>query len=854
MRFPQTPPRISPDGSSANYRNVYPNIDLKVYRNQQTFEYDWIVKPGANPATIDVAFTGTSNERIDPEGNLLLAASDGELRHAKPIAYQEIDGRRHPIQTAFHLLPNGHARYLLGPYDKTRTLIIDPSLTFASGIGGSGSSGVLLYTTFFADTASGVAVDGVGSIYIAGLTYSPDFPLVNQQALAFPTATCNPTAGCNCPPSFVAKLSPDGTKILYSTLLTSCSPSAPALAADYAGNVYVTGSIEGGSSFVQVGGGTVSPNATHAFVAKLDTNGILKSALTFGGSGADAATSIQLGVDGNLCLTGTTTSADFPVTAGAFRSSISSAQDLFLIKLNAALLAGNQTSPNALIYSTFLGPGTAPAVAVDLIGNAYVAASTTSTAWAPTAGVFQLQCWDATRTGCADAIVLKVNPAGSGLVYMTYLGGSQADTAGGIAVDGSGNAYITGITGSFDFPTTAGAYAPQFDYSLYSKTAFAVKLSPDASHLIFGTLLSSEPGLTGTAIAQDSSGNLWVGGVAAQPVLPVKNGIEQTLFNAICTQHTPDGSPTSTNYCAQAGYLAQLNPTGTSLTWATYLGGGAGPALNAIALDSSGNLLAAGFNIAVRNTAASPAKTNSAGVVKISPTGTSLSNVAVQIAAGFQAGLPEPGGIGTLYFTSAPSSQSSPVNILVDGVAAPLIPSPSGIYTLPNNAFQANFQVPVGLGQPQAHIVEVDFNGQSAFIVPQQTAPGIFTLPSGAGAIQHAADYSLVTIQNPVVRGETLMIYATGLGRVSNPVPTGIAATGPDPILPSYCNSVTTNAGTVLYAGLTPGIPGLYQVNVQVSNSLPPGTNYFYLQSDGCWFFHPPQTVYQSNAVGVYVP
>ena len=124
----------------------------------------------------------------------------------------------------------------------------------------------------------------------------------------------------------------------------------------------------------------------------------------------------------------------------------------------------------------------------------------------------------------------------------------------------------------------------------------------------------------------------------------------------------------------------------------------------------------------------------------------------------------------------------------------------------------------------------------------------------GAGAIQHAADYSLVTVQNPVKRGETLVIYATGLGTVATPVASGVGAAGADPV--RECNrGVLTNAGTVLYAGLTPGYPGLYQVNVQVSQDLASGTNYFYLQAPGCWFgIEPPPNVYQGNSVGVYVP
>jgi len=440
-------------------------------------------------------------------------------------------------------------------------LVIDPVLTFASGIGGNGIvNGYFGQPRFSSDFGSGLALDGKGNIYIAGLAYSPDFPLMNS----IPLTITFPVYCCSCPSSFVAKLSPDATTILYSTLLAACSSSAPALAVDAVGNVYVAGS---GGPFVQVGGGTVDATSSHAFVAKLDTNGVLKAALTFGGSGVDAANSIQFGSDGNLYVAGTTSSPDFPITVGALRSMIPGAQNLFLMKMDPSTLAGNQQTANSTLYSALLGPGNSPLVAADATGNAYVAASTTSTSWTPTAGVFQSQCWDASRTPCADAIALKVNSTGTTFVYMTYLGGSGTDTAGGLAVDASGNAYIVGTTNSFDFPATPASYPGE----ILTNVPFAVKLSADASHLVYGTLLSVSYGATATAVAVDGAGNMWIGGLAADNgaelfPTPLNSGFQRTLFNTICAYYTPSGEvPTSAGYCPQSGYLAELDPTGSKL-------------------------------------------------------------------------------------------------------------------------------------------------------------------------------------------------------------------------------------------------------------------------------------------------
>jgi uncharacterized protein (TIGR03437 family) len=863
MEFPATRPAICADGRNVKYPSVFPNIDLviyrspiyknPIYRNDAGFEYDWRVAPFANASQIEVSFSGARYERIGPDGDLILGLVDGEVRHGRPVAYQEVDGGRRTVAAAFEIAGDGRVRFRLGRYNHSRPLVIDPALSFVTGIGGSGISVGIFRPYFYGDLASGMALDGSGNIYIAGLTYSQDFPLVNSFSLSFSAAPVLADYA-SCAPSFVAKLSPDGKTILYSTLLTGCSLSPPSIALDTSGNAYVAGSVENANPFVQVGGGTTTPSTDDAFLAKLSANGALAAAIVFGGSGISAATSIALGPDGKLNVTGTTSSTDFPVTPGALAGALSSSQDVFLMKLDPTLLTGNQLSSNAVLYSTYLGQGSSPIVVADATGNAYVAASTTSTAWVATPGVFQSHCWDASREGCADVIVTKVNPSASQFIYTTYLGGSLTDTIGGLAIDGSGDAYLTGTTNSFDFPTTSQNYF-QGDAA---QTAFAVKLSPDASHLVYGTLLGTGQ-TTGAAIAVDSSGNTWVGGGTNDTTFPIQSGIQQTLFNAVCFSYFDPSSmvPDGEYYCPQAGYLAELNPSGTALTWATYLGDGS---VNSIVLDQSGDLFAAGGQLAMSSAAAAPSKNNSASVVKISLAGTSISNVFVDNAAGFQSGLPAAGGLASMFadipVTGTVSATELPLPIELAGVTVSVDGIPAPILAVANSAnsphTQVNFQVPFEIGAgDQAHIVEVQYAGQSAFVVPQEAGPGIFTLPSGAGVIQHASDYSLVTDQNPVKPGETLIIYASGLGAVTTPVPTGSAATQADPVTP--CNVPTISLGTVLYAGLTPGFPGLYQVNVQLPPYLSAGVTYVSLSTNACWAFPPPQNVATGNLIGLLI-
>ena len=366
---------------------------------------------------------------------------------------------------------------------------------------------------------------------------------------------------------------------------------------------------------------------------------------------------------------------------------------------------------------------------------------------------------------------------------------------------------------------------------------------------------------------------------AALPSAPLQLAIQPGLFNVLCGNYTPSGSsPSSESYCPRAGYLAEMNPGGTSLLYATYLGGGnvsanyvgttpPPPAVNSILTDAAGNITVAGSQLDMRGTAASPSATNSASVVRLAAGAFGLSYGTIESAAGFGGGLPVPGGLAALYVQgpALPATSVAPglplptqlagFTILVDGVPSPIVAAAP----LRNGVVQVNFQVPyeipggsAGSG-PRPHIVEVQYAGQSIFLTPPQAGPGIFTLPDGSGAIQHASDYSLVTVANPVRRGETLVIYATGLGPVLTPVASGTGAAAADPVAQG-CNHIGTNAGTILYAGLTPGFPGLYQVNVQVSQYLPPGVNYFYLDDTACWLFAPPPGSYQGNSVGVYVP
>ena len=840
-----------PNYERARYRSVFPGVDLVVYGKSQQVEYDWIVAPGANPASIRFSFTGASHVRVDEAGDLVLDTPAGEVRHRRPDIYQQT----RQIDGAF-VLSRGEVRFRVGAYDKRLPLIIDPKLIFAAGFGGAGIPWDFPQAHYtLSDTGTGIAVDKSGNIYITGTTFSANFPQVNSKASG-PTVTCS--VNCVYRSVFVSKLSPDGSTLLYSTYIAAPtgqtpvpeigSPLSGGIALNPAtGSVYITGGTDGEN--FPLSGTATTAGGMDAFVVELDSNGSLVASTLIGGNADDAGSSIALGADGGLYLAGATQSSNFPTTAGAYQTApVGSGQNIFLAKLDPSKLTA--------IYSTYLGIGDSAIVAPDSAGNAWVAASTTYAAWPTSLGAAQPQC---AGSPCADVILLRMNPAGSQLAYATYFGGSAAETIGGLAIDASGNAYISGATQSTDVPTTIGAFQPQWNYIQYqsNSAAFVAKFS-SAAKLVYATYLAGSYYDHALGIAVDSEGDAYVAGGSSSSDFPTVGPLQATLYNYVCPVYTVSGTtPYSQAYCASAGFLSVLNPSGSGLLWSTYLGSGAAWA---VTLDASGNVFATGVNLDIAPSPIAPSTTASVGVLKIAPQGAGLQFSANSIvnAASFHPGLPSPGGLASLFVTGLNvtgvqtasvyplPTELAGVTILVQGVPAPILAvagAADGSYQ------QINFQVPFQPNTP--NIVEVRYQGFSTFAIPQTVAPGIFILSDGTPAIQHAADYSLVTESNPAKPGETVVIYGTGLGALSTPVANGTPALAADPVLPACGSPVTPSVGTSLYTGLTPGFVGLYQLNVQLPESLASGNLDLYLYWLQCLGPYASDNFAKSNVVSV---
>lgn len=557
------------------YRELWPGIDLTLRGDAGRLKYEFLVRPGADPSRIRLGYAGAGPLALGGGGAVRIDTRLGVLEDKRPTSYQRTSGGRRVVGTRFALHGKHSYGFAVAPYDRHRPLVIDPELAYSTLVGGTG-----------ADQALGVAVDRDGSAYITGWSTSADFPT---------TPGAFDTAGDTSEDTFVTKLAPDGSSLVYSTYLGGRrgGERASGIAVDQAGHAYVAGitladdfpTTEGASDRT-FGGGVNGDVFADAFVTKLSQDGSTLVYSTYlGGSGdesIDYGKSIDVDPEGNAYVTGDTTSADFPTTPGAFDTSFAAGEydgvpfrDLFVSKLEA--------DGSALGYSTYLGGGQLliryPSIATDADGHAVVATEVSNefgadvSSFPTTPGAF-----DPTFNGDVDAYVAKFEPDGSALVYSTFLGGTNDDSGRGVDVDDSGAAFVTGSTRSTDFPVTAGAYRTAKGTG-NAVDAFVAKVSPSGANLEYGTFLGSTGGGEGHAIAVDGTGAAHVAGDTGGgfPVTP--------------DAYQPD--PGSTQF--YDGFYFRLASDGSGLVYSTYIGGSGSDFAEAVATGRTGDAYVAGL-------------------------------------------------------------------------------------------------------------------------------------------------------------------------------------------------------------------------------------------------------------------
>ena len=542
-----------PTYAKVGYDGLYPGIDLVYYSTQRHLEYDFVIRPGADPTGIVLGFDGIHRVEVDAQGELVLHTAAGAIRQRKPLIYQELRGRRIEVPGGYVLKRGRQVGFEVAAYDRSRPLVIDPVLVYSTYLGGNAF-----------DKGFGIAIDALGNAYVTGQTRSTDFPAT---AGAFQTAHRGAVSN-----AFVTKLNATGSAVLYSTYLGGSDGSADlgiGIAVDPSGAAYVTGRA-GSTDFPTTPGAfrtTTDGGFADAFVTKLNPAGSgLVYSTYLGGSAFDIAFGIAVNTAGNAYVVGETESTDFPATAGAFQTTSAAFAKGFVTKLNAA--------GSALVYSTYLGgsnTGETSSIAVDASGNAYVTGDTASTDFPITAGAFQTTA----ASLSFHAFVTKLNALGSNLVYSTYLGGTAQEFGVGIVVDALGQAYVTGVTNSTDFPTTPGAFQTVLSGN---GDAFVTKLNAAGSALVYSTYLGGTSVESGASIAVDAFGHAYVTGATASSDFPSTSGAFHNVLTAF----------------ASHAFVTKLNLTGATLVYSTYLGGNSFEAGSGIAVDASGTAYVTG--------------------------------------------------------------------------------------------------------------------------------------------------------------------------------------------------------------------------------------------------------------------
>jgi hypothetical protein len=530
--------RAVPTYSELVYRGLWPGIDLHLRGNRGRLEYELHLRPGADPTRIRFAYRGARGLSVTRRGALAIATPLGTLRDARPLSYQFVDGRRALVESAYRVRGKSGYGFALGRYDARRPLVIDPGLEYSTYLGGSDDEG-----------ASGIAVEG-GHTYVSGCTVSDDFPTTPG---AFQPGH---NAGGDYPLDvFVTKLARDGSGLVYSTYLGGSD-------IDCVGNGIA---VEGGRAYVE--GATLStdfpttPGAFQrtyaggdcdsgdAFVTEFSRDGSRLVYSTYlGGSGCEQGADIAV-ESGNAYVTGPTRSLDFPTTPGTFQRANRGASDAFVTKLTK--------DGSALAYSTLVGGSDeeeTDGIAVEG-GRAYITGLTRSSDFPTIPGVVQ----PTYAGGDDDAFATTVARDGSSLGYSTFLGGSGGDHGVGIAVTG-GDAYVTGITGSTDFPTTPGAF--QRAYGGGFRDAFVTKLDKRGAALAYSTYLGGNSNDAGSSISV-GGGRAYVAGLTGsneggpgEDDFPTTAGAAQPVFGG-----------------SFDAFVTKLAKDASALDYSTYLGG-----------------------------------------------------------------------------------------------------------------------------------------------------------------------------------------------------------------------------------------------------------------------------------------
>jgi hypothetical protein len=563
------------------YKNVYPGIDLVYYGNHRQMEYDFEISAGANPQRIRFEIQGASQINLDPEGNLILQAGGGELQFQSPTVYQEINGQRIAVDGGYVVQDSNHVSFKLGHYDASKPVVIDPVLVYSTYLGGSGndqpvgiavdstgsvyvtgytnsadfplatlgalpgntnhvfvakldpSGSNLIYTDYIGggnqDYAAALALDAANHVYVTGSTQSNNFPVVKPYQAQQP----GPYSG------FLTEVSADGSSLLYSTYLGGNSFDQPtSVAIDGLGHALVAGyTLSPNFPVANAYQSTALANqdglyGSYGFLTKFSPDGSTLVYSTFVSGNSNVAqdcgtpcfpapynvvSALALDANGNAYLAGTTNTYNFPVTSGAYLGSNTTPADASIGFVSKFGSAGN------LSYSTYFYGSSGnslgiTAIAVDASGSAYITGSAQSDGTFP---ITSTSICDpgVNGFGCSYAFVTKFDPAGSTLLYSTFLGPNNYATPQAIVLDSADNAYVLASSQSDLFQVINGIepYTNKSDLLL-------VEIDAAATTQRVATYFGGSGNDVPTGMALDAAGNLYIAGATDSSDMPVTHG------------------------------------------------------------------------------------------------------------------------------------------------------------------------------------------------------------------------------------------------------------------------------------------------------------------------------------------
>ncbi len=591
-----------PAYARVTYQNVYPGISLSYYDGGAGLEYDFILAAHADPSRIRLRISGADKLSLAAD-TLEIHTLAGTIQQPAPHIYQDTPAGRQPVSGGFRLLANSAVGFQLDAYNPSLPLVIDPQIVYSTQLGGNAYGDGQGYET---QAGSAITISPDGSAYVAGTTYTSDFPVsatAVQTSFLGNRLAPNYWGSSDHNDAVVLKLSPDGSQLLYATYLGgSGDDEASAISLDRAGNIYIAG-ITSSSDF-PAATPLVSGVPGSAFLVKLNPSGrsIIYSHY-LSGVAPEGKVALAVTGGGETVVAGGTLTATLPVRhalqprfggGDEGYNGYLSGGDGFLMRIAA--------DGKTLKFATYLGGSHADAirsVAIDRSGAVYVTGYTRSQdfpvrhAAQPLPGgvSFSHNPWGDDATD--DAFIAKLTPDGSHLVYATYLGAGGNDEAYSLALDRTGAAYVAGVTSSADFPTR-NAVQPHAGGGL---DTFLAKLAPDGSHFVYVTyyggpdddgMMSIARGCganggfdsSGVAVAVDTSGAAYLTGSTLSYHFPTFRAFQPDFGGGnSCQKMAANGD----------AFIVKFSPDGQRVVYASYLGGSSGEEGRAIAVDGAGD-------------------------------------------------------------------------------------------------------------------------------------------------------------------------------------------------------------------------------------------------------------------------